>query len=164
MKRIAILSILLALVVSCKVEKMQDNIISVIPQPMYLRADDGSFSIDKDTKIVVDYPSEEMLRIAGFLNEKLSRAAGFELEVIKGGPMPKENFIAFLNAGMQPETYVINVTPGSVIVDYGDGAGAFYALQTFFQLMPTEIYSQDIKKGIKWNVPCCNIEDKPRFK
>jgi hexosaminidase len=143
---------------------MQDNIISVIPQPMYLRADEGSFSIDKDTKIVVDYPSEEMLRIAGFLNEKLSRAAGFELEVLQGGPMPKENFIAFLNAGMQPETYVINVTPGSVIVDYGDGAGAFYALQTFFQLLPTEIYSQEIKKGIKWIIPCCNIEDKPRFK
>lgn len=150
--------------VSCTAEKVQDKTISVIPQPMYLRADDGSFCIDKDTKIVIDEPTEEMLRIAGFLNEKLSKAAGFELEVLQGGPMPKENFIAFLNAGMPTENYVINVVPGSVLVDYGDGAGAFYALQTLFQLLPTEIYSQELQKRVEWTVPCCNIEDKPRFK
>ena len=154
---------LLMLLVSCA-EKVQDNTVSVIPQPMYMRVDDGLFNINKDTKLLIDQPSEELLRIAGFLNEKLSKAAGFELELITDGPMPKANVIAFMNAGMPSEEYVINVTPNMVLVDYGDGAGAFYALQTLFQLLPTEIYSQERQKGIKWNVPCCNIEDKPRFK
>ena len=163
MKRIAIFFILLSVMVSCAEKTVQENSISVIPQPMYARADEGVFCIGKDTKIVIDNPSEEMLRIAGFLNEKLSKAAGFELEVLGGGPMPKENFIAFLDAGMPTENYVINVTPQNIIVDYGDGAGAFYALQTLFQLLPVEIYSQELQRKTDWVVPCCNIEDKPRF-
>ena len=163
MKRIALFFILLSFMVSCAEKKVQENTISVIPQPMYARADEGVFNIGKDTKIVIDNPSEEMLRIAGFLNEKLSKAAGFELEVLSGGPMPKENFIAFLDAGMPTENYVINVRPQNIIVDYGDGAGAFYALQTLFQLLPVEIYSQELQKKTDWVVPCCNIEDKPRF-
>ena len=120
------------LFVSCA-EKVQDNTVSVIPQPMFMRVDDGLFNINKDTKLLIDQPSEEMLRIAGFLNEKLAKAAGFELELITDGPMPKANVIAFMNAGMPSEEYVINVTPNMVLVDYGDGAGAFYALQTIFQ-------------------------------
>ncbi len=163
MRKIAILSMLLFFALSC-VEKEQDNTISVIPEPMYSRADEGVFTIGKDTKIVLDDPSEEMLRIAGFLNEKLSKAAGFELEVISGGPVPKENFIAFMNAGLPSENYEINVVPGNILVDYGDGAGAFYALQTIFQLLPVEIYSQELQKRVEWTVPCCNIDDKPRFK
>ncbi len=164
MKRLAIFFILLSFMVSCAEKAVQENTISVIPQPMYARADEGVFNIDKDTKIVVDIHSEEMLRIAGFLNEKLSKAAGFELEIVQDGSMPKENFIAFLDAGMPAENYVINVRPQNIIVDYGDGAGAFYALQTLFQLLPVEIYSQELQKKTDWTVPCCNIEDKPRFK
>ena len=164
MRRIAIISVFLALLVSCAETKVQDNSISVIPEPMYCRADEGVFVIDKDTKIVVDELSEEMQRIAGFLNEKLSKAAGFELEIVKDGPMPRENFIAFMNAGLQSESYEINVVPQHILVDYGDGAGAFYALQTLFQLLPVEIYSQDLQKRVDWTVPCCNIDDKPRFK
>jgi hexosaminidase len=164
MKRIALFFILLSFMVSCAEKTVQENVISVIPQPMYARVDEGVFTIDKDTRIVVDNSSEEMLRIAGFLNEKLSKAAGFELEVLPGGPMPKDNFIAFLDAGMPTESYVINVRPENIIVDYGDGAGAFYALQTLFQLLPVQIYSQDLQKRVEWTVPCCNIEDKPKFK
>lgn len=164
MKRIAIISVFFALLVSCAETKVQDNSISVIPEPMYCRADEGVFVIDKDTKIVVDELSEEMQRIAGFLNEKLSKAAGFELEIVKDGPMPRENFIAFMNAGLQSESYEINVVPQHILVDYGDGAGAFYALQTLFQLLPVEIFSQELQKRVDWTVPCCNIDDKPRFK
>ena len=164
MKRLAIFFILLSFMISCAKKTVQENTISVIPQPMYARADEGVFNIDKDTKIVVDIHSEEMLKIAGFLNDKLSKAAGFELEIVQDGSMPRENFIAFLDAGMPAENYVINVRPQNIIVDYGDGAGAFYALQTIFQLLPVEIYSQELQKRVKWAVPCCNIEDKPKFK
>ena len=59
---------LLMLLVSCA-EKVQDNTVSVIPQPMFMRVDDGLFNINKDTKLLIDQPSEEILRIAGFLNE-----------------------------------------------------------------------------------------------
>ncbi len=105
--------------------------------------------------------SEEMLRIVGFLNEKLSKAAGFELQVVDA--RPDEDAICFVAAEMPSESYAINVQPATINVEYGDGAGAFYALQTLFQLLPVEIFAQERQKGIDWVLPCCAIEDAPRF-
>jgi hexosaminidase len=51
-----------------------------------------------------------------------------------------------------------------LVVDYADGAGAFYAVQTLLQLLPVEIYAQERQTGIDWTVPCCSISDAPRFK
>ena len=161
MKRLSIIAAVVASLSSCAQEASQPQI-SVIPQPQYIRVDEGVFEIRKDTKIFVDIQSEEMLRIAGFLNEKLSKAAGFELEVISS--LPRENYIAFMNSGLPAEHYMVTTQPTRIAIDYGDGAGAFYAVQTLFQLLPTEIYAQERQKGVKWVVPCCSIEDSPRFK
>ena len=161
MRRIAIISAFVTLLVSCAVKVSEQPEVSVIPRPQSVRVDEGTFCISKDTKVYLEDSSEEMLRIVGFLNEKLSNAAGFELQVVD--VRPDENVICFMTAEKPSESYAINVQPASIGVEYGDGAGAFYALQTLFQLLPVEIYSQERQKGIDWVVPCCAIEDAPRF-
>lgn len=162
MKKIFLIFALFAVLVSCVEKKSTDNTISVIPQVKSLRVDEGTFCIDKNTKIFLNAPSDEMKRVAGFLNERLMAAAGFELEFTD---QPKsENMIKFMNVDFPTEKYAINCCPETLVVDYGDGAGAFYAVQTLLQLLPVEIYSQERQKGVKWTVPCCSIEDAPRFK
>lgn len=161
MKKILISLAVLSVLFSCA-EKQKDTEISILPQPQAIRVDEGVFEIGKATKIYMDPCTDEMKRVAGFINEKFAKAAGFELEIVDR--MPEENFIAFMNAGMPTESYVINAKPHGVVIDYGDGAGAFYAVQTLFQLLPTEIYAQERQKGIDWTVPCCSIDDAPRFK
>ena len=161
MKKILISLAVLSVLFSCA-EKQKDTEISILPQPQDIRIDEGVFEIGKATKIYMDPCTDEMKRVAGFINEKFAKAAGFELEIVDR--MPEENFIAFMNAGMPTESYVINAKPQGVFIDYGDGAGAFYAVQTLFQLLPTEIYAQKRQKGIDWTVPCCSIDDAPRFK
>lgn len=161
MKKILISLAVLSVLFSCA-EKQKDTEISILPQPQAIRVDEGVFEVDKATKIYMDLCTDEMKRVAGFINEKFAKAAGFELEIVDR--MPEENFIAFMNAGMPTESYVINAKPHGVFIDYGDGAGAFYAVQTLFQLLPTEIYAQERQKGIDWTVPCCSIDDAPRFK
>ena len=161
MKKILISLAVLSVLFSCA-EKQKDTEISILPQPQAIRVDKGVFEVDKATKIYMDLCTDEMKRVAGFINEKFAKAAGFELEIVDR--MPEENFIAFMNAGMPTESYVINAKPHGVFIDYGDGAGAFYAVQTLFQLLPTEIYAQERQKGIDWTVPCCSIDDAPRFK
>lgn len=161
MRRIAIISAFLALLVSCAGTVSKQPEVSVIPRPQSVRVDEGTFCISKDIKVYLEDSSEEMLRIVGFLNEKFSKAAGFELQVVDA--RPDEDAICFVAAEMPSESYAINVQPATINVEYGDGAGAFYALQTFFQLLPVEIYSQERQKGIDWVVPCCAIEDAPRF-
>ena len=162
MKRIFVILSLLAVLVSCGQNIPQDNTISIIPQPQSVVEMDGTFTITKDTRICLDDMSEEMLRVAGFLNERLRQAAGFELEVVS--EPGKDNFIAFRNTEGVPESYTMNAGPDSFVVGYADGAGAFYAIQTLLQLLPVEIFSQEPQKGIEWTIPCCSISDAPRFK
>ena len=137
--------------------------VSIIPQPRYVQMDEGTFRIDKDTKIFLDEPVEEYMRIAGFLNERLLAAAGFSLE-ITDEMTADGNVIFFMNAGLPSEAYGIHVEPNRIVIDYGDGAGAFYALQTIFQLLPEEIFADSRQRGVKWEIPCLAMEDAPRFK
>ena len=162
MKKVVLIFALFAVLVSCVEKKGTDNTISVIPQVESLRVGEGTFCIDKNTKIFLNTPSDEMKRVAGFLNERLNAAAGFELEFTD--QPESENVIKFMNADFPTEKYTINCCLESLVVEYGDGAGAFYAVQTLLQLLPVEIYSQERQKGVKWTVPCCSIEDAPRFK
>ena len=152
----------MALMVACERKTASDNTISIIPQPQSVVELEGTFTINEKTRICLDCPSEEMLRVVGFLNERLRQAAGFELEVV--AESGSENFIAFMNTVGPAESYTINVSPDSFVVDYADGAGAFYAVQTLLQLLPVEIYAQQRQRGIEWTVPCCSISDAPRFK
>ena len=137
--------------------------VSIIPQPRYVQMDEGTFRIDKDTKIFLDEPVEEYMRIAGFLNERLLTAAGFSLEITD--EMTADGIVIFfMNAGLPSEAYGIHVEPNRIVIDYGDGAGAFYALQTIFQLLPEEIFADSRQRGVKWEIPCLAMEDAPRFK
>ena len=42
-------------------------------------------------------------------------------------------------------------------------AGLFYGGQTLRQLLPAAVYAKTEQAGVKWQVPCCRIEDQPRF-
>ena len=42
-------------------------------------------------------------------------------------------------------------------------AGWFYAIQTLRQLLPTAIFAATPQVGVEWKVPCCVLEDRPRF-
>ena len=65
--------------------------------------------------------------------------------------------------GYPAEGYLLRVEPGRILIEFSDGAGAFYAVQTLLQLLPKEIFSDTAVKGVKWTVPGVDIEDSPRF-
>ncbi len=158
-----VLSILLAgavLLSGCNHQKEADRQVSIIPQPSHLELDEGEFVLDRTTPVYVD--SKEAEDVVGFLNEKLFTVSGYTLKVSQMD-FAQNHGIFFLNAGLPSEAYSIHVENGRVVVEYGDGAGAFYGLQTLFQLLPEEIFSQERTARRKWSIPCCYIDDKPRF-
>lgn len=162
--RFSIIASMLLVAAACSQAVHEEaGTVSIIPQPRYVQMDEGTFRIDKDTKIFLDEPVEEYMRIAGFLNERLLAAAGFSLE-ITDEMTADGNVIFFMNAGLPSEAYGIHVEPNRIVIDYGDGAGAFYALQTIFQLLPEEIFADSRQRGVKWEIPCLAMEDAPRFK
>ena len=163
MKRFFSIAIILTALVSCSVPAEREAV-SVIPQPQHMRIDEGSFAITRSVPLYLDELTPEMERIAAFLNERLATAAGFTLKVEEADLRNTDKpGIWFLNAGMPSEHYYLQVLPKRILIEYGDGAGAFYALQTLLQLLPTEIFADHRVRGVRWEVPCCDIEDAPRF-
>ena len=163
MKRFFSITLLLTALVSCSAPAEREAV-SVIPQPQHMRIDEGSFAITRSVPLYLDELTPEMERIAAFLNERLATAAGFTLKVeeadLRNTAKPG---IWFLNSGLPSEHYYLQVLPGRILIEYGDGAGAFYGLQTLLQLLPTEIFADHRVRGVRWEVPCCDIEDGPRF-
>lgn len=161
MRKILILICAGALLLGCTQEKVRGSV-SIIPRPQELQLNDGSFRIGRSTAIVLDDCTGQMKRTAGFLNDRLSAAAGFSLDIV--GEAKPENSISFSAAELPSEGYTIDVTETDVKVCYGDAAGAFYAVQTLLQMLPAEIFSSRRVKGVSWSIPCCSIKDSPRFK
>ena len=157
--KIIIASVLVAMV-SCA-PKPEDRVIAIIPEPRHIRVDEGRFMIAPSTRIYLDEPDSQLIRTAAIFNEKLQTAAGFSLGFTTN--QEESGAIFFMNAGLPAENYALHISPERIVVDYGDGAGAFYAVQTILQLLPREIFSPYRVSGTKWTVPCCQIEDGPRF-
>ena len=138
----------------------------IIPEPSFIERTEGSFRIDKNIPVYVDTPDTNILRTLGFLNERLQKAAGWSLKVISNDdPLhhTNEKAILVLDAGLKKEAYNLYISPERVLVEYGSGAGVFYAVQTLFQLLPDAIFADSLQRGVRWLLPCCNIEDEPRF-
>ena len=62
-----------------------------------------------------------------------------------------------------PEGYIINIGKKAAVVRASDYNGFFYALQTIKQMLPVAIYGTNLSTASKWYLPCCQIEDAPRF-
>ena len=158
------LIILAVLLVSCaKVQGPSEP--QIIPQPGFLQMSEGSFRIDKGTTLFVEAGDSAVLRTVGFFNDRLKEAAGFTLKVVSDDPLRHrgEKGILWLDAGLKEEAYSLIVRPDMVRVEYGSGAGAFYALQTILQLLPDAVFASAPQRGVEWALPCCDIEDEPRF-
>ena len=149
MKRFFSIAFLLTAFVSCSAPAVREAV-SVIPQPLHLRVDEGHFAITRDIPLYLDEMTPEFERIAAFLNERLATAAGFSLKVeeadLRNTAKPG---IWFLNSGLPSEHYYLQVLPERILVEYGDGAGAFYALQTLLQLLPTDIFADHRVRGVR---------------
>ena len=58
------------------------------------------------------------------------------------------------------EGYQLDVLPTPIIrITAATPAGLFYGGQTLRQLLPAAVYAKTEQAGVKWQVPCCRIED-----
>lgn len=160
MKRFIIL-LAAASAVGCSGKAALGDSVNIIPQPSHVETGTGNFILDEETVIYLD-PDSEVKRTVDFLNDRLSTASGYSLETAPIDLNQKKG-IFFLEAGLSKESYHLKIDSSRVVVEYGDGAGAFYGLQTLFQLFSIEIFSSE-RTGIRrWGLPCCDIEDTPKF-
>ncbi len=127
---------------------------NIVPTPKHLTEAPGVFCMDKNTALVVEDAAFE--EIAADFKEQARNASSFNGK--------KTRIVLRRRDGFGKEAYRLTVTPSEVLIEASEVNGAFYALQTFKQLLPVEIYQPSaLKKAVKFTAPCCTIEDEPEF-
>jgi len=134
----------------------------IIPKPIKLQPKDGCFKIGADTKILADEPNQQN---AAYLRDFLAPATGHSLSV--QGDSDLENVINLkIDPGLDElgeEGYALTVGIDAITVKAPTPTGVFYGIQTLRQLLPAEIEKREPTPDLKWQIPCCQITDSPRF-
>lgn len=138
--------------------------ISIIPEPVKLVRNTGSYHLPHQVTVKAD--NNPALRAAvDFLKTRLSVPTGSEVAIYPNAK--SANIYLQLNkkidTAIHKEGYKLLVTPDRVQINANDPAGLFYGVQTLVQLFPKEIESSTLVKGVKWEIPCVDITDYPRF-
>ena len=141
----------------------QSKPVSIVPKPVQMTLQAGSFRLAPNTIIVADKVS---LSEGRFLAGRFSPATGFPVEVRASNPDGVPSIDLKIDPSLKnlgSEGYHLLVTPKRISIRASATAGLFYAGQSLLQLFPPEIYREAKISNVDWTVPCVQIEDYPRF-
>ena len=167
MKRLLLtLAVLLSL--SCFAAKVAEP--QIVPAPKSIQMTKGTLrlkGISINCDPAMDAQSQRAVRLfadrLSLVSDKTSSVASPVglARTVENGKLKGLYFVQ--DASVAPEGYKISVSRRSAVVRASSYSGFFYALQTLRQMLPASIYgtAQDVKA--KWVIPCCEIEDAPRF-
>ena len=138
--------------------------ISLVPYPTSLEELEASpFLLDQESRLHFDLKTghEEVK----FLQQTLQSVTGYDLAIVNTYKNTQKGAIVFqLLEGHQNEGfYTINEDKGRLYIKAVSASGFFYAIQTYFQLLPKEVYAASLQADIAWEIPAVAIEDAPAF-
>ena len=165
-KNLTFLFLMIALVItSCNQGvKNSEEDYSIIPRPNNLAILPGSFTINRQTKILVNSDIGEVKLASDFLLRMLGNALGSDLEVETSAVSKKGSILLMItdDVDLNEEGYMLQVKPSRIILKARNGRGLFYGVQTIRQLLPPAIENGS-EIGQALTVPACTISDEPRF-
>ena len=133
----------------------------IIPQPVSIVESKGEFLIDGSVSFYAQ--GEGAASVAQLIASKIARSTGWVLPVVQ----KKKDKCIVLKIDKRskggPEAYTLTVRPEGVVATASAPQGLFYAMQTFLQLLPPQIESPSVVKGVNWVAPSVTVQDKPRF-
>jgi hexosaminidase len=135
---------------------VQGQEINIIPQPVSLEPQKGSFTLTKTTAIILQDEGDR--NSANFLNSYLKKFYGFQLTVKN---KPARNAIRiytkkFIKAP-DNDGYNFESGPTGIVISGDTYDGTFYGIQTLIQLLP-------FKQSATVQIPSVMVRDEPKFK
>ncbi len=148
------ITLLLALSL-CSFVVIRAQQVQIIPQPVSLTVKEGSFSISRNTPIVLQDEADR--KSADFLNLYLRQVYGFVLPVKKGTAKNAIRLFTrkFIKAP-EKDAYNLEAGPTGISIEGDTYAGTFYGIQTLIQLLP-------VNKASVLKVAAVAVQDAPRF-
>ncbi len=129
---------------------------NIIPQPVHLSYQPGTFLIDGKTAIKFNPSAKDLAQAAGFLQKTIQRISGYQLPFNISATKTIQFQISQI-AEIGNEGYVLKVTPSGILLQANTKAGIIYGIQTLLQTLPA------IRTNALLQVPCMEITDYPRF-
>jgi len=152
------------ILIATSCQKKENKDVKIIPNPVEYTINKGTFEINAQTRILLQAEDEASQEVAQFLSEWMSESLGYPL--IIDSEQDKKNVIVLstsANPDIGEEGYFLQVSEDKIQLEALDSRGLFYGIQTIFQLLPVEVFSPTNIKNVKWEIPCCEVKDKPRF-
>ncbi|MAD98101.1 MAG: beta-N-acetylhexosaminidase [Flavobacteriaceae bacterium] len=124
---------------------------NIIPKPISQTIRTGSFLLNQETELHFDDGFED---IANYALDYIEETYEIQLNSKKGS-----NSIRILkdDSNANEEGYRLEVAENKIEIHANNSRGAFYAIQTLWQLLPVETSQKNI------HIQCIYIEDAPRF-
>ena len=149
---------------------LRASVINIIPAPLSVKEDKGVFKLkgspiscdsqigDKALQAVAEFSSQLTL-CAGQIYP-VSKPSGLSENVRKG---EVKGIVFCVDPVLVDEAYTINITKKAAVIRASSDNGFLYAIQSLKQMLSVAIYGHDAAEDLKWELPCCEIKDKPRF-
>lgn len=145
--------------------------INIIPAPLSVREDGGTFKL-KGAQISCDATmSDKVMQAVSEFSSQLTLCAGQIYPVSKPSGLQEnvrrgavKGIVFCTDPLLVDEAYTINITKKAAVVRANSDNGFLYAIHSIKQMLPVEIYGNAAAEKANWELPCCEIKDKPRFK
>ncbi len=166
---ILLFSILYTLSTSGATKEPTKPALNIIPKPESVRILPGNFTLGEGTILLITGVDTDLVKNAISLSRIIRFARG---PVIMNEEIKESKAItSFVELSITPKTdplaregYKIKVTKNKVTITSGGGPGLFYGIQTFLQMLPSEVCDPVTRSTFNnWKIPCCEIKDKPRY-
>ena len=154
-----ILSLLFQMFSLLNAQGVKQHSVTLIPYPVTLVEGEGAFVFSEKTVVALE--DKELEPVARDFVGLFTEPAGFTPKLkVKS---KKGEVCLMKDDSFQEEGYALEVTPEKIVVKAASVKGAFYALQTLRQLLPSAIEGGEYKADVVWEVPSVRVTDEPRF-
>ncbi|MDO1511570.1 family 20 glycosylhydrolase [Maribacter confluentis] len=141
-------------------ESPANSISAIIPQPNQMKKDQGYFTFDKGTVLVVK--NDAYVEPTLILSQRLKIAAGFDMAIVSSPPTA--NYVQIMvDTSLAAEAYKLSINEGYIQLKASTKNGLVYGMQSLRLLLPKEMESKQIQSHVNWSVPVMEIEDSPRY-
>jgi hexosaminidase len=132
---------------------------AIIPHPLSIERQPGTFELSPATPIIADDASHDAAQwLAGFLR---STTVFHDAIAPAHAQITGSILLRTVSAVGKSEGYTLRVGPDGISIIAATTAGVFYGLQTLRQLLPAAI--ENGTAPAVWHVPCLVIDDAPRY-
>ncbi len=132
---------------------------NIIPKPNYYHSFGEQYYFYLTPDATIGYTNPSLKEAAEYLGSVLRPSTGYKLKTQKKvGTITLE-----IEKSMKAGSYAVSVLNEGVVISGADYRGVIAGIQSLRQLLPAEIESRQLVSGVEWMVPCCEINDAPRY-